>query len=106
MCSWHVGLDIFASRFRTYHPFRTTVQTVMLGSGMDEYESAMRGLEAAHPAHFRGWVGFSIPVAHRIVAGDPCCRHTRALCGSSSELLSIRTKMDSLLQGHDHWLLC
>ena len=27
------------------------------------------GLEAAHPAHFRGWVGFSIPVAHRIVAG-------------------------------------
>ena len=45
------------------------VQTVMLGSGMDEYESAMRGLEAAHPAHFRGWVGFSIPVAHRIVAG-------------------------------------
>ena len=41
----------------------------MLGSGMDEYESAMRGLEAAHPTHFRGWVGFSVPVAHRIVAG-------------------------------------
>ena len=48
---------------------RGLLQTVMLGSGMEEYESEMRRLEGAHPQHFRGWVGFSIPVAHRIVAG-------------------------------------
>ena len=47
----------------------------MLGSGMEEYESEMRRLEGAHPQHFRGWVGFSIPVAHRIVAG-PCLTRT------------------------------
>jgi len=61
-------------------------QTVMLGSGMDEYESAMRALEAAHPAHFRGWVGFSIPVAHRIVAGDP---QLLLLCGCGSRQHSL-----------------
>lgn len=30
----------------------------------------MREQEERHPHHFRGWVGFSIPVAHRIVAGE------------------------------------
>jgi glycogen synthase len=42
---------------------------VMLGSGDAKYEDAMRAAEAAHPASFRGWVGFSVPVAHRIIAG-------------------------------------
>lgn len=41
----------------------------MLGSGHPQYEAAMRQREEDHPQHFRGWVGFSIPVAHRIVAG-------------------------------------
>lgn len=43
----------------------------MLGSGHTQYEAAMRQHEENHPQHFRGWVGFSIPVAHRIVAGVP-----------------------------------
>jgi starch synthase len=29
----------------------------------------MREAEVTHKEHFRGWVGFSIPVAHRIIAG-------------------------------------
>ena len=41
----------------------------MLGSGDAQYEQRMRESEAAHPAHFRGWVGFSIPMAHRMIAG-------------------------------------
>ena len=45
------------------------VQTVMLGSGSPELEARMAAAEAAHPAHFRGWRGFSVPVAHRIIAG-------------------------------------
>ncbi|CAK0737501.1 hypothetical protein CVIRNUC_000923 [Coccomyxa viridis] len=44
-------------------------QLIMLGSGHPQYEAAMRQREEDHPQHFRGWVGFSIPVAHRIVAG-------------------------------------
>ena len=43
-------------------------QMVMLGSGSAKYEAAMRAAEAAHRATFRGWVGFSVPVAHRIMA--------------------------------------
>lgn len=53
---------------------------VMLGSGDAKYEAAMRAAEAAHPRSFRGWVGFSIPVAHRIIAGaapfSPACMST------------------------------
>lgn len=42
---------------------------VMLGSGVPEYEQQMRRVEQERPDHFRGWVGFSIPVSHRIMAG-------------------------------------
>ena len=41
---------------------------VMLGSGSAKYEAAMRAAEAAHRPSFRGWVGFSVPLAHRILA--------------------------------------
>ena len=41
----------------------------MLGSGRADLEAFMRATEAANPARFRGWVGFSVPVAHRITAG-------------------------------------
>jgi len=45
------------------------VQLVMLGSGAPQLEAELRAAEAAHPAHVRGWVGFSAPVSHRIMAG-------------------------------------
>ncbi len=41
----------------------------MLGSGVPQYEQQMRRVEQERPDHFRGWVGFSIPVSHRIMAG-------------------------------------
>ena len=41
----------------------------MLGSGVPEFEQRMRQEEQERPDHFRGWVGFSIPVSHRIMAG-------------------------------------
>ena len=44
-------------------------QLVMLGSGRADLEAALRAGEAAHPQRFRGWVGFSVPVSHRITAG-------------------------------------
>lgn len=45
------------------------VQLVMLGSGDTEMEKWMKWAETQYSQKFRGWVGFSIPVAHRITAG-------------------------------------
>ncbi|KAL2634074.1 hypothetical protein R1flu_005553 [Riccia fluitans] len=45
------------------------VQMVMLGSGYQDVEKWMQWAESSYPQKFRGWVGFSVPVAHRITAG-------------------------------------
>lgn len=45
------------------------IQFVMLGSGDRRTENWMRSTESNYKEKFRGWVGFSIPVSHRITAG-------------------------------------
>ncbi|BFG23494.1 hypothetical protein CerSpe_097680 [Prunus speciosa] len=45
------------------------VQFVMLGSGDPLCEDWMRAAEATYKDKFRGWVGFNVPVSHRITAG-------------------------------------
>ncbi|XP_047325771.1 soluble starch synthase 1, chloroplastic/amyloplastic-like [Impatiens glandulifera] len=45
------------------------VQFVMLGSGDKHYEDWMRITESSYKDKFRGWVGFNVPVSHRITAG-------------------------------------
>ncbi|XP_015693516.1 soluble starch synthase 2-3, chloroplastic/amyloplastic-like [Oryza brachyantha] len=45
------------------------VQLVMLGSGRRDLEVMLQRLEAQHGSKVRGWVGFSVPMAHRITAG-------------------------------------
>ncbi|KAL1309661.1 hypothetical protein HN51_052354 [Arachis hypogaea] len=45
------------------------VQFVMLGSGNPAYEDWMRATEATYRDKFRGWVGFNVPISHRITAG-------------------------------------
>ncbi|KAK3132025.1 hypothetical protein QOZ80_6AG0514770 [Eleusine coracana subsp. coracana] len=45
------------------------VQLVMLGSGRGDLERMLQNLERAHNDKVRGWVGFSVPMAHRITAG-------------------------------------
>lgn len=42
---------------------------VMLGSGDPEIENWMRWAESEYRDRFRGWVGFNVPVSHRITAG-------------------------------------
>ncbi|KAK8560993.1 hypothetical protein V6N13_026426 [Hibiscus sabdariffa] len=42
---------------------------VMLGSGDPLYEDWMRVAEATYRDKFRGWVGFNVPISHRITAG-------------------------------------
>eukprot|EP00793_Prasinoderma_coloniale_P003127 PRCOL_00006594-RA len=45
------------------------VQLVMLGSGDKDMEAQMQTTENEFRERFRGWVGFSVPVSHRITAG-------------------------------------
>ena len=44
------------------------VQVIMLGSGLEEL-GVLQWAEATYNDKFRGWVGFSVPMAHRITAG-------------------------------------
>ncbi|GAV66188.1 Glycos_transf_1 domain-containing protein/Glyco_transf_5 domain-containing protein [Cephalotus follicularis] len=45
------------------------VQFVMLGSGDQRFEDWMRATEETYKNKFRGWVGFNVPISHRITAG-------------------------------------
>ncbi|RLN09249.1 soluble starch synthase 2-2, chloroplastic/amyloplastic-like [Panicum miliaceum] len=45
------------------------VQLVMLGTGRADLEDLLRRCEAEHSDKVRAWVGFSVPMAHRITAG-------------------------------------
>lgn len=42
---------------------------VMLGSGDRGTEEWMRSAESMYKEKFRGWVGFNVPISHRITAG-------------------------------------
>jgi len=44
------------------------VQLVMLGSGRDDLENDLRGMEGRNP-NCKAWVGFNVTMAHRITAG-------------------------------------
>jgi starch synthase len=41
----------------------------MLGSGDPGLEHGMREMERCHKGRVVGWVGFSVPVSHKITAG-------------------------------------
>ncbi|KAK9291369.1 hypothetical protein L1049_019315 [Liquidambar formosana] len=45
------------------------VQFVMLGSGNPQFQDWMRATESAYKDKFRGWVGFNVPISHKITAG-------------------------------------
>ncbi|KAL2329968.1 hypothetical protein Fmac_017549 [Flemingia macrophylla] len=45
------------------------VQLVMLGTGRPDLEHMLRQFESQHNDKIRGWVGFSVKMAHRITAG-------------------------------------
>lgn len=45
------------------------VQLIMLGTGRHDLEDMLRNFESRHRDKVRGWVGFSVKMAHRITAG-------------------------------------
>ncbi|XP_057849357.2 soluble starch synthase 1, chloroplastic/amyloplastic isoform X1 [Cryptomeria japonica] len=61
------GLDLIQSSLPEL--IQENIQFVMLGSGDEYIESWMKTSESSYKDKFRGWVGFSIPVSHRITAG-------------------------------------
>jgi starch synthase len=64
------GVDLITD---SEHWFRDNhVQLVMLGSGREDLENALRGMESRNKDKIRGWVGFSVQMAHRITAACDC----------------------------------
>ncbi|KAJ4850800.1 Starch synthase 1, chloroplastic/amyloplastic [Turnera subulata] len=61
------GIDII--RWATAELMQDDIQFVMLGSGDPLYENWMREAESTYRDKFRGWVGFNVPISHRITAG-------------------------------------
>ncbi|KAH9609215.1 hypothetical protein KSS87_000475 [Heliosperma pusillum] len=61
------GIDIIQTAMPEL--LQDDVQFVMLGSGDSKYENWMRATEVAYKDKFRGWVGFNVPISHRITAG-------------------------------------
>lgn len=61
------GIDII--RISIPELMQDDVQFVMLGSGDPLYEDWMRATEATYRDKFRGWVGFNVPISHKITAG-------------------------------------
>ncbi|XP_038903759.1 granule-bound starch synthase 2, chloroplastic/amyloplastic [Benincasa hispida] len=45
------------------------VQLILLGTGRQDLEQMLRDFENQHRNKIRGWVGFSVKMAHRITAG-------------------------------------
>ncbi|CAI5526397.1 unnamed protein product, partial [Closterium sp. Naga37s-1] len=64
---WQKGPDVIQASLPEL--MTDNVQFVMLGSGEPDLEEWMKWAEGAYPDKFRGWVGFSVPMAHRITAG-------------------------------------
>ncbi|XP_058095886.1 soluble starch synthase 1, chloroplastic/amyloplastic [Magnolia sinica] len=61
------GIDLI--RLALPELMQEDVQFVMLGSGDPEIEEWMRSAEYLYKDKFRGWVGFNVPISHRITAG-------------------------------------
>ncbi|XP_030549083.1 soluble starch synthase 1, chloroplastic/amyloplastic [Rhodamnia argentea] len=61
------GIDLIASAIPEL--MEDDIQFVMLGSGEPRFEGWMRVAESTYKEKFRGWVGFNVPISHKITAG-------------------------------------
>ncbi|KAL4856848.1 Granule-bound starch synthase 2 [Chlorella vulgaris] len=61
------GVDLIRDNYEWL--MSENVQLVLLGSGRDDLETALRDMESRNSNKCRGWVGFSVKMAHRITAG-------------------------------------
>ncbi|KAL4421111.1 hypothetical protein ABPG77_001506 [Micractinium sp. CCAP 211/92] len=61
------GVDLIADNYEWL--MQEGAQLVLLGSGREDLEAALREMEARTPRQCKAWVGFSVKMAHRITAG-------------------------------------
>ncbi|KAI7844784.1 hypothetical protein COHA_001664 [Chlorella ohadii] len=61
------GVDLIADNYEWL--MEQGAQLVLLGSGREDLEAALREMEARAPRQCRAWVGFSVKLAHRMTAG-------------------------------------
>ncbi|GAB2221894.1 hypothetical protein Drorol1_Dr00013088 [Drosera rotundifolia] len=61
------GIDLIQSALPEL--MQDDVQLIMLGSGGKQYEEWMRMAESMYKDKFRAWVGFNVPISHRITSG-------------------------------------
>ncbi|KAL3714317.1 hypothetical protein ACJRO7_006273 [Eucalyptus globulus] len=61
------GIDLISSAMPEL--MEDDIQFVMLGSGDPRFEEWMRAAESTYKEKFRGWVGFNVPISHKITAG-------------------------------------
>ncbi|XP_028759805.1 granule-bound starch synthase 2, chloroplastic/amyloplastic-like [Neltuma alba] len=61
------GVDLIAEA--VHWMVGQNVQLIMLGTGRPDLEQMLRQFESQHHDKVRGWVGFSVKMAHRITAG-------------------------------------
>lgn len=66
---WQKGPDLIQDAVHNHRLLEQDIQMVMLGSGDPGMEEWMAWAEDTYQDKFRGWRGFSVPVAHRIIAG-------------------------------------
>ena len=64
---WQKGPELIQEAFGSL--MGQDLQLVMLGSGRWDLQEFLKWGEAQHRDKFRGWVGFSVAVSHRITAG-------------------------------------
>ena len=64
---WQKGPDLIRDSIAEL--MNEDLQLIMLGSGLEELEQFMQWAEGTYNDKFRGWVGFSVAMSHRITAG-------------------------------------
>lgn len=64
---WQKGPELIAESIDRL--MNQDIQLVMLGAGRPDLEDFLKWAEGAHHDRFRGWVGFSVQMAHRVTAG-------------------------------------
>ena len=63
------GIDLIAEAFASLLGTHDDLQLVVLGTGEQSIEEALRALEARHPRQVKVWIDFNAPLGQQIYAG-------------------------------------
>ena len=85
------GIDLVAEAFAAMLATRTDLQLVVLGTGEQLLEEALRALEAKHPQQVKVWIDFNAPLGQQIYGGcDAFLMPSRYEPCGLGQLISLR----------------